>query len=44
MGDMVKARETIASVENIMQGNYRDRLAYHERLSNLKKAMEKTGK
>lgn len=44
MGDIVKARDTVASVENIMQGNYRARLAYHERLSNLKKAMEKTGR
>ena len=44
MGDMVKAGDTIASVEMIMQGNYRARLAYHERLSNLKKEMEKTGR
>ena len=44
MGDMVKARDTIVSVENKLQGNNRARLAYHERLSNLKKEMEKSGR
>jgi len=35
-GDVIKARETVSSIENRLQGNYRERLAYQSRLSAMK--------